>query len=83
MMNASVIDKASRTIPINTLESVQKPIAEATGMPNAVYRNPDLFKFERDNILCKTWSAIAFTSELPQKGYAKPIDFMGLPLLVL
>ncbi len=70
-------------IPKSALDKVRMPIAEASGMPNAAYDDPSYFEFERDNVLAKTWSGLLFASELLQPGYAKPIDFMGLPLLVV
>lgn len=73
----------SRLIPAESLAAVRYPLAEAQGMPNAAYTSPELFTFERDHVLGETWAALAFSSELPQKGYAKPVDFMGLPLLIM
>ncbi len=66
-----------------SLQSVLRPIEQAHGMPNASYTEKDFFPAERDKILGKTWACIGFASDLPDKGYAKPIDFMGLPLVVL
>ena len=34
-------------------------------------------------MLGQGWAGLAFASDLPKPGYAKPIDFMGLPLLIL
>ncbi|MGB0847000.1 MAG: aromatic ring-hydroxylating oxygenase subunit alpha [Thiolinea sp.] len=73
----------TRLISSATLDAVRKPLAEAQGMPNAAYDDASLFTFERDHILGKTWAGLAFASELPKKGYAKPVDFMGLPLLLM
>jgi choline monooxygenase len=70
-------------IPAATLEAVRQPLAQAQGMPNAAYADPALFELERDQVLGKTWAGLAFASELPKKGFAKPVDFMGLPLLIM
>jgi choline monooxygenase len=70
-------------IPKSVLDKVRKPISQASGMPNAAYDDPSYFTFERDHVMAKTWAGLAFASELPQLGYAKPIDFMGLPLLLV
>ncbi len=70
-------------IPLTTLDAVRKPIAEANGMPNAVYDDPALFEYERDNVLGRNWAGLLFSSELPKNGFAKPVDFMGLPLAVM
>ncbi len=70
-------------IPLTSIDAVSKPIAQAKGMPREVYTDPDLFAFERDNVVGKSWAGIAFTSELPTNGYIKPVDFMGLPLVIM
>ncbi len=72
-----------QTIPLAALDAVRKPVTEAKGLPNEVYTDPGLFAFERDNVLGKTWAGVAFASELPTPGFAKPVDFMGLPLVIL
>ncbi len=74
---------AKHTIPMTSLDAVRKPIAQATGMQNAVYDDPILFEYERDNVLGKTWAGLLFSSELPKNGFAKPVDFMGLPIAVM
>ena len=69
-------------ISLPALDAVLKPVTEARGMPNQAYNNHELFLFERDHVLGKTWAAVAFTSELPGDGYVKPVDFMGLPFAI-
>lgn len=70
-------------IPITAIDKVRKSLAEATGMPNAVYEDSSLFDFERDQVIGKSWAALGFTSDLPVNGFAKPYDFMGLPLAIM
>ncbi|MBR9827133.1 MAG: aromatic ring-hydroxylating dioxygenase subunit alpha [Oceanospirillales bacterium] len=68
---------------METLDDVRKPLAEAAGMPNTVYIDDSLFELERDEVLGKTWAAIGYSSDLPNNGFAKPVDFMGLPLAIM
>lgn len=75
--------KMTQRISVSALDAVRKPLAEAKGMPNAAYDDPALFEIERDHVLGKTWAGLAFASELPNKGFAKPVDFMGLPLVIM
>ncbi|MEO0368943.1 MAG: aromatic ring-hydroxylating dioxygenase subunit alpha [Pseudomonadota bacterium] len=70
-------------VSLNSIKKAQAPIETAAGLPNAAYTDIDLFHFERDQVIGKTWAGIEFASELPQKNYAVPIDFMGLPLLIV
>ncbi len=66
-----------------TLDSILKPIEQATGLPNLAYNNEAFFAHERDQVLGKGWAGLWFASDLPKKGYVKPVDFMGLPLVIL
>lgn len=75
--------KLPNSIRKQQLDAVLHPITEAKGMPNAAYDDPDLFDFERDSLMANTWAAIAFEHELPNKGHAKPVEFMGLPLALM
>jgi len=70
-------------ISFDDIAAVKAPIADAAGLPNAAYTDADVFAFERDNVIGKTWAGLEFLSALPEKGYAKPIDFMGLPLVLV
>jgi choline monooxygenase len=65
------------------IESVLQPIEQASGLPNLAYVNKDFMVFERDHVLGKSWAGLWFASDLPKKGYVKPIEFMGLPLVIL
>lgn len=66
-----------------TIDAVLKPAELARGLPNAVYVDDVAFQHDRDVVLSVSWAGIAFGSELPEPGYAKPVDFMGLPLLAV
>ncbi len=70
-------------IPLSAIKRAQSSIEDASGLPNAAYADQELFLFERDNVLAKTWAGLDYASELPDTGYAKPVDFMGLPLLLI
>jgi choline monooxygenase len=73
-----------RTDPLSpdSLQRVLRPIGEACGLPNAAYVDPGHFVHERDQVIGRTWAALAFEDVLPDRPYAYPVDFMGLPLLI-
>jgi choline monooxygenase len=66
-----------------TIDAVLQPIGSAKGLPNAAYVDDQAFLHDRDAVLSASWAGIAFGSELPEPGYAKPLNFMGLPLLAV
>ena len=63
--------------------NVLKPIAAANGLPNAHYVNDDVFQIEKQKVLFDNWSGIGFAKDVPEIGDALPVDFVGMPLLVL
>ena len=65
------------------LEAVSRGIETARGLPNACYVDAETFQRERERIFARTWSAIAFGQDVPVPGDAKPIEFLGMPLLLL
>ena len=65
------------------LEDVLRPIAQANGLSNRHYVDDQVFELETDRLLKQQWAAIAVASDVPERGDAKPIDFMDEPLLLL
>ena len=70
-------------ITLERLAQVLRPIGAATGLPNVAYTGEAYFRHERDAVIGRTWAGIAFTDTIPNRPFAQPIDFMGLPLLGL
>lgn len=79
-MNASA---ETRNFPVFQLKSVLNPIEQATGLGNEFYTDDQYFKFERDRVLGQGWACIGFASDVGRNAYVKPIEFMGLPLLLM
>ncbi|MGB1034136.1 MAG: aromatic ring-hydroxylating oxygenase subunit alpha [Primorskyibacter sp.] len=65
------------------LAQVMAPVSHARGLPNAHYTNAAMFEQERRAVLYANWSGIGFAHEVPHTGDAKPVDFLGMPLLIL
>jgi len=70
-------------MPAYGLEAVLKSTDEARGLPNAHYISSEMYDVEREKIFLKSWSALAFESDVPKVGDAFPVDFLGSPLLVV
>jgi len=52
-------------------------------LPNECYVDLEQFALERQKLFFSSWSALAFGKDVPENGDAKPVDFLGLPLLLL
>jgi phenylpropionate dioxygenase-like ring-hydroxylating dioxygenase large terminal subunit len=65
------------------LEQVTQPIEKARGLPAKLYHLPDSLDLERERLFHRGWALIGFAKDVPEKGDAKPIDFLGAPLLLV
>lgn len=70
----------NKTIP---LTPVMNPIETARGLPNEHYTSDPVFDLEKRAVLFANWSGIGFGKDVPQPGDAKPITFLGMPLLLV
>ncbi len=68
--------------PASVLERVSLPISQATGLPNTHYTSDEAFYHDRDKVIAQSWACIGFVDELEDSNAVRPIDFMGLPLLL-
>ena len=81
--NSSIVSMMTNLDTIKQLRSVLADIHQAKGLPNRCYTDADFFQAERQAIFARNWTAIAFDSDAPGSGFACPIDFMGLPLVLV
>lgn len=65
------------------ITNVLRPIQTANGLPNAHYIDPIVFDEECNALLKNQWAGLAVASQVPEPGDAKPIEFLGVPLLLL
>ncbi len=65
------------------LSSVTRDVNLANGLPNQHYIDPEVFAEEKRSVLFANWSGVGFGKDIPETGDAKPIDFMGMPLLAV
>ncbi len=68
---------------LTDLAAVRRPVARATGLPNAHYTDPQVFEEERQALLLSGWAGLAVAADVPEPGDAVPLDFAGIPLLLI
>ncbi len=69
--------------PLPDLSRVMQPVADARGLPNAFYTDPAVFEAEKENVFFRNWAALGFVSDVPEPGDAKPLTFLGQPLVLV
>ncbi len=69
--------------PAFDLSSVQADVSTARGLPSAFYIDAEVYEAEKRALFFDTWGALDFASEVPEPGDSKPVDFLGMPLLLL
>jgi len=67
----------------SALDAVLADVETARGLPNAHYVDPAMFEEERRKVLFANWAGIGFGKDVPEPGDAKPVDFLGVPLLLV
>lgn len=65
------------------LSQVRQPVALAQGLPNAHYTDPQVHEEERQALLFGGWAGLAVSAQVPEPGDAVPLEFLGVPLLLL
>ena len=63
--------------------SVLQPIENAQGLPNSCYTDPVMFQIEKKHIFASDWAAIGFGFDVPVPGCVCPVNFLGIPLVVV
>ncbi|MDU8928255.1 aromatic ring-hydroxylating dioxygenase subunit alpha [Alisedimentitalea sp. MJ-SS2] len=65
------------------LSTVIRPIDSANGLPNAHYTDPEVFAEEREGVIFDQWAGLAVAADVPEAGDAKPVELLGVPLLLI
>ena len=65
------------------LSAVTQPVSTAKGLPNAFYTDPQVFEAEKERVFFRNWAALGFISDAPEPGDAKPMTFLGQPLVMI
>ena len=65
------------------LDVVNNSIVKAHGLPNECYTSKDYTLIERKKLFEDKWIVVGVASSIPEIGDAKPIDILGMPILIL
>ena len=65
------------------LANLQAPIETANGLPNARYIDAAFYQHEQNTLFRDSQLAIGFGKDVPQAGCVKPVNFAGLPMLLV
>ena len=75
--------KLSDILDISKIEAVKKPIEKAHGLPNECYTSKEYTLVERKKLFEDKWIVIGAASSLSEAGDAKPVDLLGIPILIV
>ena len=65
------------------LDVVNNSIEKAHGLPNECYTSKDYTLIERKKFFEDKWIVAGVASSIPEIGDVKPIDILGMPILIL
>lgn len=75
--------RETEPVAAERLAPVLHDTARASGLPNEVYTTPGFLAIERERVFGRTWAALGFASDVPVDGDVRPLQFLGLPLIML
>ena len=62
--------------------AVERPIGQATGLPNPAYTSAEFFRLELDRVFASSWTCLGHASDVAQPGDLLPMQLLGVPLLM-
>lgn len=65
------------------LSGVMRPVETANGLGNEWYTDKARFEEEKQAVLFSTWAGLGVASDVPEPGDAVPLNFLGMPLLLI
>jgi phenylpropionate dioxygenase-like ring-hydroxylating dioxygenase large terminal subunit len=68
---------------MHKINDTLRPIEEAKGLPSHLYVNDSASTEERERVFFNNWSAVTNAKNVPEAGSVMPVDFLGIPLLVV
>src|SRR6056297_2582992 len=71
------------TQTVTDLSNVRNSVEKANGLPNAHYIDEGVFQEEKQALLFSQWAGLAVAADVPEAGDAVPMEFLGMPLLLL
>ena len=63
--------------------AVERPIGQATGLPNRAYTSAEFFRLELDRIFAPSWACLGRASDVSRPGDLRPMRLVGVPLLMV
>ena len=82
------LSAAQRQVKTEFLQQVgdgrlDKPTAQASGLPNLTYTCPDFFRLEQQTVFRDNWVFAGFAHELVKRGDMQPVEIAGQPIVLV
>ncbi|MDR9393906.1 aromatic ring-hydroxylating oxygenase subunit alpha [Roseovarius sp. SYSU LYC5161] len=68
---------------VTDLSNVRSRVDRANGLPNAHYIDAGVYEEEKQALLFSQWAGLAVAADVPAPGDAVPMEFLGMPLLLI
>lgn len=62
---------------------LDKPVAEASGLPNLAYTCPDFFALEQQTVFRNNWVFAGFMHQFGKAGDMQPVEVAGQPVVLV
>jgi choline monooxygenase len=65
------------------IRAINRPVADATGLPRGAYTDPAFLALERDHVFDASWVFVAAAESLPAPGDVLPLDLIDRPIVLV
>jgi choline monooxygenase len=65
------------------LQSINRPVVEARGLPREAYTDAAFLALEREHVFDASWSFIGAGEDIPNPGDVVPLDLIGRPIVMV
>lgn len=79
----NVHSSVGQFLPDSLIERINRPLGEATCLPNDAYTSQTFFELEQRYLFRRTWVLAGYAHELAEPGDMKPVEVAGIPLLLV
>ena len=76
-----VAGSVSRFLDTETISRINRPTAQATGLPNVAFVDPEFLALEKRLLFRRTWMCAGFVHELAEPGDLFPTVIGDVPIV--
>ena len=76
------MEAVERYLTPEVIARIDRPTAEAAGLPNEAFTSPEFLELERKLLFTRTWMCAGFAHEISNSGDVMPVTIADVPIIL-